>query len=35
MAEFDAIENQTQYEDTLQQGFSATQQTRANFNDTQ
>ncbi|KAJ7879404.1 hypothetical protein B0H13DRAFT_2543625 [Mycena leptocephala] len=35
MAEFDAIENQTQYEDTLQQEFSATQQTRANFNDTQ
>ncbi|KAJ6556448.1 hypothetical protein B0H19DRAFT_1029359, partial [Mycena capillaripes] len=34
MAQFDAINNQTKYEDSLQQRFSQTQQTRANFGDT-
>ncbi|KAF8183253.1 hypothetical protein K438DRAFT_1599821 [Mycena galopus ATCC 62051] len=31
MAELDMITNQTQYEDTLQQDFSTTQETRPNF----
>ncbi|KAJ6452642.1 hypothetical protein C8R45DRAFT_1223443 [Mycena sanguinolenta] len=35
MAEFDLITNQTQYQDTLQQSFSKTQETRPTFSDTQ
>ncbi|KAF7337356.1 Glycoside hydrolase family 76 protein [Mycena sanguinolenta] len=34
MAEFDMLTNQTQYEESLQQSFSRTQETRPNFEDT-
>ncbi|KAJ6452629.1 hypothetical protein C8R45DRAFT_1040419 [Mycena sanguinolenta] len=35
MAEFDMLTNQTQYEESLQQSFSRTQEQRPNFQDTE